>query len=187
MASSSSYRKIKEAFDTEAQNPRGMFTKHLTEADKAIIKYLGEIVEPDWKVLEVGCGMGNVIENLRCQRWGLDISEEMIKRAFIGNKYVGNMDEMPFKDNEFDLVFMCFVLQQSLNPEETLRESERVGERVIVFDGDKDSSIGQERERKMKTGELETCGDAKWFTKEFFKKLGYEADNLLPHILVAKK
>lgn len=186
MEHSSHYEEIKDDFNREAEIGT-MFSKNFTQADDKIIKYLQRFISPNWKVCELACGMGNVIENLNCHQTAMDISEKMLEKCDIIQKYVGNFDDTQFQDKEFDLVFMCFGLQQSENPELTLQEMERIGKRVIIFDGDDESGVGLERRERMASGDWETCGKARWFTKSFFNKLGYKTESLLPHVLIAKK
>lgn len=186
------YSKIKEDFNREATDPSGMFSKEWTTADWKIFNYLKEIVDKEWKVCELACGMCNVLEALDCYQYGLDLSEKMLAKCDIIHKYQGNFDDTSFGDKEFDLVFMAFGLQQSEDPKKTLKEAERIGKRVIIFDGDEQSSIGQERANKIATGQWPTCGGGiggypNWFSPSFFEKLGYEVDHILPHVLVAKR
>ncbi len=69
------------------------------------------------KVLDVGCGTGRMIENLRkfqAKPVGLDISKEMLRIArkkFLGTEFVlGDIENLPFEDDEFDMVLSSFVL-----------------------------------------------------------------------------
>lgn len=74
--------------------------------------------EPDWHVLDIGCGGGANLKRLlklchRGQIYGIDISEESVrfsrrrnskeleKRCFIS---VGNVNSLPFGDSAFDAV-----------------------------------------------------------------------------------
>jgi ubiquinone/menaquinone biosynthesis C-methylase UbiE len=64
------------------------------------------------KILEVGCAKWFMLYDFEqfipgIQTTGLDISEYAIENArhgVKGNHIVGNTKELPFKDNEFDLV-----------------------------------------------------------------------------------
>jgi len=181
-----SYREIADDFNQEARKEDGMFSKE-TECDRLSIAWLREIVYSDMHALEIGCGMGKVIKALGCYQYGIDISKEMIERCG-GDFIVGNMDELPYEKNKFDIVYMIMTLQQSLDVKKTLSEMKRVtkkGGRMIIIDGDKDSGIGKERETKMKEGTWETCGQAKWLSAKQFK--GWEIDHLAPHIIIINK
>lgn len=182
------YSKIKKDFDAEALKENGMFSKELTECDRLSIEYLQKIVKPEMKVLEIGCGMGNVIESLDCEQYGLDLSPEMIKHCKLKNKEVGNMDELPYPVYHFDLIFMIMTLQQSVNQNKTVNHIKRFlkkGGQLIIIDGDRTSPIGVTRELKLGKGEWETCGDAQWISAEDFPD--FESEHLAPHILLLKK
>lgn len=183
MATAKEYQSIKEAFDTTR-----MFTKELTECDLVSIRYLRKFAKGD--VLEIGCGKGNIIEKLDCNRHAIDLSSELLKYCEIDKKQQGNMDELPYPTNTFDLVYMVMTLQQSIDPRKTIFEAERVtknGGRLVIIDGDKNSAIGKEREKKLKVGEWETCGKAQWFTEDFFRQYEFETGHLVPHIIVASR
>lgn len=188
MENGATYKTIIDDFDRESRREDSIFTKNLTQADEKIIEYLGKIIKPNMKVLEVGMGMGNVIEKLECDAWGLDASEGMLEKSSLKHKYLGNMDGMPFPDNSFDLVFMAFTLQHSLNPQKTIKESMRVlrpNGNLIIFDGDKNSSIGQEREKSIAEGNWKMVGKANWLSRDDYPH--FLADHIMPHILVLNK
>jgi len=183
MGSLDIYLKTKEAFDNEAQG--GIFTKEMNECDRLSLAYLSARIKPQDKVLSVGAGYGNVIEKLNCEKYALDISEEMLKHCNIENKTVGNFDKIPFKDQFFDVLFGICAFQHSKNPAKTLKEWERVAKTVVIIDGDKDSSIGKEREQAIKEGTWKTVGEAQWLSAKDFPN--YEANHLASHILVLSK
>ena len=180
---SGNYSATKEAFDKEAQG--GMFSKVMNTADDLSLCYLSAIIKPEMKVLSCGAGFGNVIEKLDCHRYAIDISEEMLKHCDIENKQVANFDEIPFEDKYFDIVFGICAMQHSKNQQKTLKEWERVAKKVVIIDGDRESSIGKLREEEIKKGTWPTVGDAKWLSKEDFPD--YEANNLAPHIICLNK
>ncbi len=95
------------------------------------------------RILDIGCGTGHFTQALKrkfkkADVIGLDISELMIKTAkqqqsgltkLFSSKcefLVGDMDALPFKDNEFDLIFSNLTLQWTNNPLITLKEVSRV-------------------------------------------------------------
>lgn len=97
-------------------------------------------------ILEVGCGFGRNMKYLIDQGinpkriTGVDISPEMIKKA---RKYLrkgstlktGNILELPFKDNSFDLVFTHGVLMhvEPKNIQRAISELVRVSKKKIIL------------------------------------------------------
>lgn len=80
-------------------------------------------VKPEWKILEIGCGVGRVIKPLRAKFAhvdGVDIAENMIEfaRQYLadcshnGNVYVNSGSDLGmFSDNTYDLVYSMIVFQ----------------------------------------------------------------------------
>lgn len=93
---------------------------------------------PADQVLDLGCGTGwaarrmaGMVPNGRV--WGIDISDEMIKRARDCpqnspqvNFQVGSADALPFSESQFDKVFSCESFYYCPDLERALREVQRV-------------------------------------------------------------
>jgi len=87
------------------------------------------------RILDAGCGEGFVVsyllqENDRLAITGLDCSLEaldMARQMVPGVLFdVGDLREMPYSDDDFDLVMCLEVLEHLPNPHEGLRELRRV-------------------------------------------------------------
>ncbi len=109
----------------------------LGRSDFAII---GEIIEPNSKVLDLGCGEGELLQwlaqNKNVDARGVEISPAKVRRA-IGrgvSAYQGDIDEglADYPDQAFDYVLLSQTLQETRAPLKVLREMLRVGRRVIV-------------------------------------------------------
>jgi methionine biosynthesis protein MetW len=109
----------------------------LGRSDYAII---GDIVEPGAKVLDLGCGEGELLEwlaqNKGVEARGVEISGAKVQRAIARgvSVYQGDIDQglADYPDGAFDYVILSQTLQETHSPRKVLREMLRVGRRVIV-------------------------------------------------------
>ncbi len=111
------------------------------------------IFAPNMVVLEAGCGVGaqsGIISriNPQTQFISVDISEKSIHQARkLGLKNVdfkcADIFNLPFEDNLFDAVIVCFVLEHLSSPLSALKELIRVlkpGGQIMVIEGDHGSA-----------------------------------------------
>jgi methionine biosynthesis protein MetW len=116
---------------------RAFVSELLGRSDYAII---GEIVEPRTKVLDLGCGEGELLEWLAQTKGvdarGLEISSAKVQRAIARGVSVFQSDIdaglADYPDQAFDYVILSQTLQETRHPRQVLREMLRVGRRGIV-------------------------------------------------------
>jgi len=109
----------------------------LGRSDYAII---GEIVSPGARVLDLGCGEGELLQwlasNKNVDARGVEIVGEKVRRAIARGVSVfqGDIDEglADYPDGAFDYVILSQTLQETRQPRRVLREMLRVGRRGIV-------------------------------------------------------
>lgn len=111
-------------------------TSEIQKFAKARVKYLREYfkkINPK-KILELGCGEGSLAFEIKrllgeVEIYGLDLSEaavELANEKGIKAKKADLNEGIPFKSNEFDLVFSNQVVEHILNTDLFLKESFRV-------------------------------------------------------------
>lgn len=111
--------------------------KITNRVDHAVILSL---IEPQSKVLDLGCGDGELLHLLVRQKsaraTGIEIDENAIYQCIEKGLSVahGDIDSglMDYSDKRFDYVILNESLQQVLHPEKVILESLRVGKKTIV-------------------------------------------------------
>ena len=97
------------------------------------IKYLN--VKPDDKVVDLCCGTGDLSKIIKqiepdCDVTGIDCSDKMLEIARQKDKktqyFQGDVTNLPYADNTFDIAVMGFGLRNILNAEKAVDETYRV-------------------------------------------------------------
>ena len=109
----------------------------LGRGDFAII---GELVEPNSKVLDLGCGEGELLawlaENKGVDARGVEISATKVRRAIARgvSAYQGDIDEVleDYSNHAFDYVILSQTLQETRWPLKVMRDMLRVGRHANV-------------------------------------------------------
>lgn len=112
-----------------------------SEASKKIdghpgLERLRDLCKDSRRVLDVGCGEGSRLHAMG-GGVGVDINRFAISQA--KNNYpkcqfsIASVENLPFKDKSFDLVYSAFVIEHVQNPERMLEEMIRVSQKYIVI------------------------------------------------------
>ena len=115
-----------------------MFVSELLgRRDYALIE---ELIEPNTKVLDLGCGDGELLEwlalNKKVDARGVELQGSKVQRAIARgvSVYQGDLEDCisDYPDMAFDYIVLSQTLQQMRHPLRILREMMRVGRHVIV-------------------------------------------------------
>ena len=112
----------------------------VTLAERPDFSIIGEIVGTRSRVLDLGCGEGELlawlVENKQVMARGVEISAAQVRKAIgLGvSAYQGDIDEglADYPDKAFDYVILSQTLQETRSPLHVLQEMLRVGRRAIV-------------------------------------------------------
>jgi methionine biosynthesis protein MetW len=109
-------------------------------SERRDMELIAEMVPPGSRVLDLGCGNGELLALLRdrrqCSGYGIEFDDANVvactQRGV--NVIQLNLEEglALFKDNSFDVVLQLDTLQHLRNAEKMLRETARVGRMGIV-------------------------------------------------------
>ena len=107
---------------------------------KKEFKIISNLVEKNSRILDVGCGDGElmnyILNNISHDIRGIEISKTNIQKCVSKGLTVIEVDAekdlFQFPDSSFDFVILSQTLQAFLNPEKVLDELLRVGKKAIV-------------------------------------------------------
>ena len=117
-------------------------------------------------ILDVGTGSGLFAEQFAVKGLkvtGLDVNPEMIPAAYefvpTGEFHVGVAEKLPFKDNDFDIVFMGLLLHEVDDLSKALSEANRVvKQRLAVLEWPyEEQPFGPPLEHRLSSKQIETA------------------------------
>lgn len=123
--------------DTLEAQPSAFVPEVLGRRDYRII---GEIVDDGARVLDLGCGEGDLLawleQRKQVEARGVEISTEKVRKCVAQglSVYQSDIDVglADYPDKCFDFVILSQTLQEARKPQIVLREMVRVGHRAIV-------------------------------------------------------
>ncbi|HUW21832.1 MAG TPA: class I SAM-dependent methyltransferase [Candidatus Bathyarchaeia archaeon] len=94
----------------------------------------------EMRVLDAGCGHGNLVIDQHRQKIkeaiGVDISKAAtVKNVCLDKVVIADLEKLPFKDNYFDVALALWVFEHLQNPAEVFRQIYRVLKKggVLIF------------------------------------------------------
>ena len=104
------------------------------------LQIIASFVEEKSRVLDLGCGKGNLLEFLKLNKqvegYGIEIDEDKVIAGIERGLPILRGDILEetqdYADDTFDYVFLSLTLQQVYNPENVIKEMLRIGKKGIV-------------------------------------------------------
>ncbi|HMM13663.1 MAG TPA: methionine biosynthesis protein MetW [Parvibaculum sp.] len=101
---------------------------------------IAEMIAPDARVLDVGCGDGELLALLARTKnvdgRGIELSQEGVNACVSRGLSVvqgdADTDLRTYPDNAFDYVILSQTIQATRNPREVLQQMKRIGRRAVV-------------------------------------------------------
>jgi ubiquinone/menaquinone biosynthesis C-methylase UbiE len=120
--------------------------------------HAGTVYPKGSKVLEAGCGVGaqtvilaknspgSRITSVDLSPESLEQARELLRKCRVQNVEcrMGDIYDLPFHDNTFDHIFVCFVLEHLKEPVKALKNLKKVlkhGGTITVIEGDHETSL----------------------------------------------
>ena len=113
---------------------------HSTELSRYDLKLISDWIEPNSKVMDLGCGDGRLLkfltEHKNISGYGVELNADRVAECIANgvNVIQTNLDKGlgHFDDNSFDVVVLSLTLQAMRDPRSLLQEMLRVGHQGIV-------------------------------------------------------
>lgn len=118
------------------QGPVQFLAKNL----RVDLRLIAEMIAPQSRVLDIGCGDGTLIDHLTrtkgCDARGIEIDMKVVTSAIARGLPVmqgdADVDLVHYPDGAFDYVVLSRTLQAVGRPREVLRQMLRIGTRAVV-------------------------------------------------------
>ena len=112
----------------------------MSQSLRADLKVIADLVEPNSKVLDIGCGSGELLawlgQHKQVDGRGIELDQSSVNQAVQAGLSViqgdVNADLKAYPDKAYDYVILSQALQAMQQPKPVLAELMRIGRRAIV-------------------------------------------------------
>ena len=125
-----------QEFSTFYQSVESIDKDRKTDLNAESIKdIIDNIEDKNAPILDIACGRGGFLEKLHnigyTNLHGSDLSDDFYIE---GSKYTkGNIEQLPFEDNQFDYVVSSHTLQHAFNIKQAVTELKRVAKKKLII------------------------------------------------------
>lgn len=122
---------IQDYYGTNNFKFNGLIEKFVRFKRKVRADRVEKFAKPG-RVLDIGCGRGIFLSNMRArgyETYGVELSEtaaKYAKRTAKLNVLIGQLEKIKFADKFFDVIILYHVLEHFSNPSQKLKEVQRI-------------------------------------------------------------
>lgn len=111
-------------YNTIAKSYNGLYKEEQLKKLEIIKKILR--IRPSDKLLDIGAGTGISFDYFECNIIGIEPSKEMIKESKNKNIIQATAEELPFRDNSFDIIISVTAIHNFKDYKKAIKEIKRV-------------------------------------------------------------
>jgi len=123
---------VRNSFYLNLVNP--FYSKGNATREKAIAEGLRKYLKGNEKILDVGCGNGEVAYNLKRMKKVKIVGIDPQKSTNLIPFVMAKGEHLPFQTDYFECTLLIDVLHHTNDPRDVLKEASKVAKRIIIKD-----------------------------------------------------
>lgn len=126
-----------EEYATFYNNLNTISRNRTTDMNQACVDFILNNIDPSSEnLIDIGCGSGYFLRKVSLNNPGILLSGFDIKEPS-GNEtydyYIGNIEQLPFEDNSFDVVVCCHTIEHLLKLDHCIKELVRITKKQLFI------------------------------------------------------